>query len=244
MTGFCIDGALLAIETAGSLCSAAVVQDGRVLAVDRRPLRHGHAEAVMPMVRDVVARAGLRPSGLAAIAASVGPGGFTGIRVGLAAALGIAVAARIRSVGVTSFAAVAAKLPPGAVGQGGKLLVALDSRRAELYVQLFGDDAQNPLTSPASVPPHELAKHIRATVGETRLVIAGDAAALAAAALHDWRAASVAPASAPDALGVAAAAQRALRSGAAEMPLRPLYIRSPDVTLPKLGPGAPAPLVP
>src|SRR5438270_7293238 len=128
---------LLAIETAGSACSAAVMRDGMTLASERRTMRHGHAEALLPMIERVVTAAGLRPSQLATIAVATGPGGFTGIRVGLAAAQGIALAAGARLVGVSSFAAVAAGLTPSGDDGRQRLLVALDSRRADLYVQLF-----------------------------------------------------------------------------------------------------------
>src|SRR5260370_26519073 len=90
---------LLAIETAGSGCSAVVARGDLVLAGESRALRHGHAEALLPMIERVMAAAGLRPSQLDAVAATIGPGGFTGIRVGLAAARGIALAVGARLVG-------------------------------------------------------------------------------------------------------------------------------------------------
>src|SRR5712692_3264128 len=135
---------LLAIETAGSACSAAVARGGTVLAAECRALRHGHAEALFPMIERVMDQAGLSPSQLEAVAAAIGPGGFTGIRVGLAAAHGIALAVGARLIGVSSFAAVAARVagpriggPGGTLcqGSGGQasgcqtLMVALDSRR-------------------------------------------------------------------------------------------------------------------
>jgi len=90
---------LLAIETAGSACSAAVARGGLVLAAERLRLRHGHAEVLFPMIERVMQEAGLAPAQLDAVAAAIGPGGFTGIRVGLAAAHGIALAvgARLRT---------------------------------------------------------------------------------------------------------------------------------------------------
>src|SRR3954454_16477819 len=124
----------LALETAGSACSVALAHGDQILAAERRPMRHGHAEVLLPMVDAVVARAGLMPGTLDSVAVSVGPGGFTGIRVGLAAARGIALASGARLVGVTCFAAVAAACPADEAA----LLVALDSRRSDLYVQLFG----------------------------------------------------------------------------------------------------------
>ena len=140
------DPLILAIETAGSACSAAVAAGERLLAAETMALRHGHGEALLPMIDRVMMRAGLPPAALDAVAAAVGPGGFTGIRVGLAAAHGIALAADARLVGVTSFAAVAARLDDDA----GWTLVALDSRRAELYVQLFAPGGAS-AAAPAAV---------------------------------------------------------------------------------------------
>src|SRR5689334_25447264 len=96
-------------------------------------MRYGHVEALLPMIDRVVAASGVSRSALDVIAVAIGPGGFTGIRVGLGAAQGIALALGARLVGVTSFDAVAAALPPGR----GAALIALDSRRDDLYVQLF-----------------------------------------------------------------------------------------------------------
>jgi len=213
---------VLAFDTAASACSVAVGQGGAALAHERREMRHGHAEALLPMIERVMAAAELTSAEIATVAVSVGPGGFTGIRAGLAAAQGLALASGARLVGVTSFAAVAARLGK----QDRPLLVALDSRRADLYVQLFfGDGA--PLDEPSAVPPPALAAFVEASVGNAALGIAGDAADNAATALAG-RDVTLIPGSAPDARGVLAAADDQLTG-----PARPLYLRPPDVSFPK-----------
>jgi tRNA threonylcarbamoyladenosine biosynthesis protein TsaB len=241
---------LLAIETAGSGCSAAILRGGETLAAECRLSRHGHAEALLPMVDRVARAAGVEPGELELVAAAIGPGGFTGIRAGLAAAQGIALAAGARLVGVTSFAAVAAAARARGPGyrpdrQGGAgddgarvLLVALDSRRDDLYVQLFaGDratpDCWTPWAEPAAILPDRLESHVAGLIGGAALLIAGDLAELAAGALGRDRPVSLVPDSAPDALGVAAAALFGLNAGAADAPVRALYLRPPDVTLPR-----------
>jgi tRNA threonylcarbamoyladenosine biosynthesis protein TsaB len=229
-------GLLLAIETAGSACSAAVTRGDETLAAERRQLRHGHAEVLLPMIDRVMARAGQLPSQLEFVVAATGPGGFTGIRVGLAAAHGIALAARARLIGITSFAVVAASVGGPARERHGAVLVVLDSRREDLYVQLFAPDGVRPLAAPRSVLGDNLIEHISAYFRPTAnapLLIAGDAASGAAAALEGRVNILTAPDSAPDALGVAAAALRRLGAGGALDPARPLYLRPPDVTLPK-----------
>jgi tRNA threonylcarbamoyladenosine biosynthesis protein TsaB len=226
------DPFLLAIDTAGSVCSVALGRGGIVLAAERRALRHGHAEALLPMVDRVVAAAGLKPKALDIIAAAVGPGGFTGIRVGLGAARGIALALKARAIGVTSFAAVAAPLASDQY-RADVLLVALDSRRDDLYVQLYDRRAVMPLAAPRAVPPGALADYVAAAVGATPLLIAGDMAEAAVKALGRHAGIEIAASSAPDATGVLAAAWRQAESDPAGNPLRPLYLRPPDVSLPK-----------
>lgn len=231
------DPTVLAIDTAGSACSAAVTRGGAVLAAERRPMRHGHGEALLPMIDRVVAAAGLAPERIDIVAAATGPGGFTGIRVGLAAAHGIALATGARLVGISSFEVVAAS-----VRDSRSLLVALDSRREDLYVQPFAPAEGRPLAEPLAVLPGALADYLEAAGLRPAgpLLIAGDAALAGAAALKGRSGIAVADNSAPDALGVAAAVLRLLRDGAATAPARPLYLRPPDVTLPKSRQVAPS----
>ena len=244
---------LLAIETAGSACSAAVARGVVVLAAECLALRHGHAEALFPMIERVMQQAGLAPLQLDAVAAAIGPGGFTGIRVGLAAAQGIALAVGARLVGISSFAAVAARVAgprsielggigcQGSAGQGSgcrALLVALDSRRADLYVQLFALDAVAPLAAPQALIADRLGEYVASLAGDATLMIAGDAAEAAAAALGGRAGIAIAANSAPDAEGVLAAALHQLHfdavadavADAPADPVRPLYLRPPDAT--------------
>ena len=94
------------------------------------------------------------------------------------------------------------------------LLVALDSRRADFYIQLFAEDHATPLAAPAAILPDRLQSYVAGLIGGARLLIAGDVAELAAAALGPDRPASIVHGSAPDALGVAAAALFGLKTGA------------------------------
>ena len=226
------DPILLAIDTAGSACSVAVGRGGIVHAAERQTLRHGHAEALLPMIDRVIAAAGLEPAALDIIAAAVGPGGFTGIRVGLGAARGIALALRARAIGVTSFAAVVAALS-GDPHRAEILLIALDSRREDFYVQLYDRRALIPLAAPQAVLPDALANYVAAAVDAAPLLIAGDMAEAAVKALGRRAGIEIAAGSAPDATGVLAAAWRQAESNPAGNPLRPLYLRPPDVSLPK-----------
>jgi tRNA threonylcarbamoyladenosine biosynthesis protein TsaB len=214
---------VLAFDTAGSACSVTVGCGQATLAGERREMRHGHAEALLPMIDRVMAAAALTPADINIVATSIGPGGFTGIRVGLAAAQGLALAARAELVGVTSFAAVAALV----LEADTPILVALDSRREDFYVQVFAGDG-SPLGPPAAILPEDLGQFVTDTVGNAKLRIAGDAADNAAATLAD-RDLTVIAGSEPDARGVLAATRR---PGFATL-ARPLYLRPPDVSFAK-----------
>ncbi len=212
---------LLAFDTATSQCSAAVWADGAVAARETEPMRRGHAEALMPMIQRVLAAAESRYADLDAVAATVGPGAFTGLRVGLATARGLVLAAGIPGIGITSLEAVAANDPTD-----GPRLVALDARRRDLYVQAFAADG-TPLTDAAACLPADLPAHVAGLDGPW--TVAGDAAETAAGALG----APVADTpGVPDAGVVAALAAHRDPAG---HPLEPLYLRPPDATPPADG---------
>jgi tRNA threonylcarbamoyladenosine biosynthesis protein TsaB len=233
---------LLAIDTAGSACSVAVGRSATLLAAERRAMRHGHAEALLPMIDRAMEAAALSPTAIDGVAVAVGPGGFTGIRVGLGAAHGIALALQARLIGVTSFAAVVANLADAksASGAATVVLVALDSRRDDFYVQLFGRASAEPLAEPAAVLPEALADYVAGLAGAAPLLIAGDMAEQAAAVLRSQFDVEVVAESAPDARGVLTAALRQLARDPAGNPARPLYLRPPDVTMPKRREPVPA----
>jgi tRNA threonylcarbamoyladenosine biosynthesis protein TsaB len=216
---------LLAVDCATNACSAALWLDGAAGPRRFRPMRRGHAEALLPMVRAVMDEAGVVFADLCAIAVTTGPGAFTGIRIGLAAARGFALAAELPLIGVTTLEAVAAAQDSG----GAHLLVALDSKRDDVYVQLFAPDGAA-LGAPASAMPDSVA----ALPPEgSALALAGDAAERVAAAL-----AGRAPVprrldgpALPDAAVVARlAAQRYAASPPKvdDPPPRALYLRPPD----------------
>ncbi len=218
---------LLALDTATASCSAAVWVDGTIRARRLRPMARGQSEALMPMVVSVLAEAGLAFADLDAVAATVGPGAFTGLRIGLAAARAMALAAHLPCLGVTTLEAVAANVPE-AERQGGAVLVALDAKRADLYAQVFSA-ALEPLTEPKAVLPADLA----GLLPGGPVIVAGDGAARAAQALAEVgieTRLSAAP-GLPDAAMVAAIAAGRQQAGRPALPPEPLYLRPPDVTL-------------
>ena len=224
---------VLAIDTALEACAAAVLDTGasRVIASESLGMKRGHAEALMPLLRWVMNEAGMAFADIDRIAVTTGPGSFTGIRVGLAAVRGIALATGARPVGVTGFEAVAAGLATKAYKRGdGLLLVALESRRDELYVQLF-DHACCPLGDPTAIMPAALDKALSGLIGRAPLVVAGDAAQRAADTPLPRSRTIVVEESAPDATGVLQAVLRRARGGEDRLKPLPLYLRPPDVTV-------------
>lgn len=218
---------LLALDTATAACSVAVWEDGIIRARQLRPMVRGQSEALMPMVVAVLAEAGLAFVDLDGVVATVGPGAFTGLRIGLAAARAMALAAGLPCLGVTTLEAVAANVPE-AERRGAALLVVLDAKRADVYAQVFSA-ALKPLGEPRAVLPAELPGLVPAGP----LVVAGDAAVRAVEALvaAGIEARPSTGAGVPDAARVAAIAADRRLAGRPPLPPEPLYLRAPDVTL-------------
>ncbi|HEY2134383.1 MAG TPA: tRNA (adenosine(37)-N6)-threonylcarbamoyltransferase complex dimerization subunit type 1 TsaB [Xanthobacteraceae bacterium] len=213
---------ILAIDTALEACSAAVLDTdhGGILASESIPMVRGHAEALMPLVSRVMSEAMIEFVELDRIAVTVGPGSFTGLRVGVAAARGIAVAAGKPAVGLTTLAAFAA--PHIATDDVTPLLAVIDARNEQVYLQLFGT-AGKTLVAPRLASLRDAVR--AAASGPARLV--GTAADMVAAAWPpgEPRPAVVDAARAPIIDWVAhlgAAAAQAL-----SLP-KPLYLRAPD----------------
>ena len=125
---------LLALDTAMAACSVAVHDSGEVRATAFAAMERGHAEAIAPMARDVMAEAALEFAALDRIVVTVGPGTFTGVRIGLAMARGLGLALGIPVIGIDTLSAIAANASP----IGHPLLVAADARKDEVYAALFG----------------------------------------------------------------------------------------------------------
>ena len=123
---------ILAFDTSAAHCAAALLCDG-VVSVKSESMDKGQAERLMPLLEEVLAEAGLDWHDLAAVAVGTGPGNFTGVRIAVAAARGLALGLGIPAIGVTRLEALAYGLPR-------PVTVVEDARRGEVYVQAFGPD--------------------------------------------------------------------------------------------------------
>ena len=137
---------LLAIDTAMAACSVAVHDSQGVLAKAFVPMERGHAEAIAPMLRDVMAEARQEFAALDRIVVTIGPGTFTGVRIGLAMARGLGLALDIPVIGADTLSAIAANAPAIKT----PLLVASDARGDQVYAALFDKSGQM-LQAPAVI---------------------------------------------------------------------------------------------
>jgi tRNA threonylcarbamoyladenosine biosynthesis protein TsaB len=135
---------MLAIETATAVCAAAVVNDRRVLAEASLHEKYIHAEKLMMQVDDVLKRSEVTLDRLDGIAVSIGPGSFTGLRIGLSVAKGLAFACGKPLIPVSTLRALAQRSIDGGISsEGASILAALDARRDEVYCQWFKAIAGN-----------------------------------------------------------------------------------------------------
>lgn len=216
---------LLAIESAGATCSVALARYGdgqaRILAERALPPSRGQADRLIELIEVVLDQAGLRYTDLDVIVLDRGPGSFTGVRSGLAAARGLALATRLPLLPLSSLECLAgaARARPGAI-----ILAAIDARRGEVYAQAF--DAQGSACGePFAAPPANVAQALR---GAWHLI--GSGAPLVEAALPEDAGAVVERAE-PDASLVAQLGARKLTAGAQTVSgfeVEPLYLRAPD----------------
>jgi tRNA threonylcarbamoyladenosine biosynthesis protein TsaB len=222
---------ILAFDSSGSGCSVAVLSGAHLLGRESVSMQRGQAEHLVPMIARVMREAGLGFGELDLIAVTLGPGAFTGVRIGIATAQGLALAAGLPALGLGSFETVAAAVP-AALLAGRSLLVAIESRRAELYLEAF-DSSRTPLGTGALVAAddwHDL-------VPGGSLVLAGDGAARLGLTLPGRDIVTVPGSGSADAAALARLAALRWRHGLRMERLEPLYLHAPDVTLAREAPS-------
>src|SRR6202790_3485836 len=218
---------ILAIDTALDACAAGVLDTdaGKLIALESLAMKRGHAEALMPLIARVMKASGVAFAALDRIAVTTGPGSFTGLRVGLSAARGIALAAGKPVVGLTTLTAYAAPM----VSESGEhpVISAIDARHDQVYFQVVSGNGSS-LIRPRVAPVEEALAASR--FGAPYLV--GNAAKILA---DRWPAHATPPFKveaqpAPDITWVAWLGAAVSPNTA---PARPYYLRAPDAKLPR-----------
>ncbi len=204
---------VLALDTAGVDCAAAVYDSGSdsVMGEVTETIGRGHAEHLMHVVDEALAKAGVALSAVERVVVTVGPGSFTGIRIGVAAARGFALSLNVAAVGVTTLEVMAAAAREQNPGKS--VLAAIDAKREEIYLQTFDADG-SPLDEARAVTIDEA----RTIAGAFDGVVTGTAVA---------RLSDAPPAERPDAFPIAIVARLGAGKPAGEKP-KPLYLRGPD----------------
>lgn len=216
----------LAFDTGSPWVSVALARGGEPVAV-RAAVMERSSNQVLEMMREVLEEAGARPSDLDGIVALRGPGSFTGVRIGLATALGFHQSLGVPATALSTFEALAAATE---AGPGSIVIAAVDALRGDQHVQAFRGGDLHPLGEPELIPTGEIptlfdrlggSRHILAGFGLGQLGLPGD--------LHLFEPGSDRP------LAVVAARLASLPETVWDSGLlvAPLYSRPPAITLPK-----------
>lgn len=216
---------VLGIETTSPIGSVALVDSGRVVASASNPEANTHAERTLELIERVLQEAGWSKDSLQRIAVGIGPGSFTGVRIGISIAEGIATGLAIPLLGVGSLRAMAL----GAGHSDTRVRVPLlDARRGEVFAAAYAPDGKE-LWAPQLVPIEGLTARVSEAVGAEHVLLGALAAQLGVQP-HSRSAAT----DYPSASAVALAAEH---DSADPHPVLPLYIRDADITLPNLPPS-------
>ena len=205
---------VLGLDTCLDACSAALWADGQVLAACSESMRRGHQERLAVMVAELMAEAGMAFSALDRVGVTLGPGSFTGLRVGLAFAKGLGLALGRPVVGVGVLEALAEDAGDGFVA------AVIDARRDQLYLQVFGEG--RPLMAPDVMPVETAAARLAELWSGGPAVLVGPGASLLGGVLDQAR---LIERLAPE---PATVARLAAKAAPPFPPPRPLYLRAPD----------------
>ena len=166
---------ILTIETSTPTERVAVVKDGSVLAEFTETVGRGHTEKLLGAVEDVLSRSAVGLGDLDAVGVSIGPGRFSGLRVGLATAKGLAVASGIPVAPVETLAALAESARP----HSGLVCPMLDARRGEVYGALFRlGEARERVLPDSAVGPAAMLESVRSAAGGETVLFLGSGASI------------------------------------------------------------------
>lgn len=209
---------VLALDTCLAACSVAIVDGERVLARRVEPMSRGHQERLAPLVAEAMAEAGLKFDQLTRVGVTVGPGSFTGLRVGLAFAKGLGQALSIPVIGIGVLEALA---QPHETSSG-LVVAALEAKRGQVFLQAFADGA--PVMAPDGLSIEVAVARVFELSGANPIALVGTGASHLSEAFPSARVIVV------DHVDPVVVAQLAATKPV--VPPRPLYLRAPDAKLP------------
>jgi len=232
---------ILSVDSSGRACAACVWQDGKILAQNIEPMERGQDARLIPLIQEVMAKAGIDFPALDRIAVTRGPGSFTGLRIGLAAARGLGLAANKPVIGIDRFSVYRERQK----APSQNLLIVLDSKRDELFCRLYlsslharrspspleGEDRRGVCKNNfLSTEPNMLTPEQIAALAERHapLFITGDANDILRR--HMPKTTTLIEPAEPEVVTCAMLAAKADPEDPACLP-RPLYLRAPDVTV-------------
>jgi tRNA threonylcarbamoyl adenosine modification protein YeaZ len=217
---------LCALDTSTALGSVALFEDDRLVAEEARRVSNAHGEALLPMVDATFARAGWKPTDVERWCVGIGPGSFTGVRIGVATAKGIVLGTGASIVGVGSLEALAAMVPD----QSKPIVAAVPAIRGELYLQVCGAARSEPVC----LPPDAIApwlETIAPSAAAPEVILVGEAAEkIPALPSRTLTLLSRGDHALPHARGVAAVGRG--RPAEAADTVEPIYVRAPEITTP------------
>jgi tRNA threonylcarbamoyladenosine biosynthesis protein TsaB len=218
---------LAAIDTSSPLGSIALFEDGVLVAEDARRVSNAHGESLLPMVDALFTKVGWKPRDVARWGVGIGPGSFTGVRIAVATAKGIAIATGAELVGVTALDAVAHGVE---AGEGDAVASVLDAMKGEVFVQVRMRGEL--VVQPEAVAVGKLSARL-ATVACARMIVVGEAGEVVDAALVPFGLvrSKEPPHDTPRATSVGRIALGRAADDADA--IEPFYVRAPDITRPK-----------
>lgn len=220
---------LCAVDTSTALGSVALFEDDRLVAESARRVSNAHGESLLPMIDELFAKAGYKSTDIARWCVGIGPGSFTGVRIGVATVKGIVLGTGAEVVGVSSLEAMAAlalqtaepSRPPPVI------IAAIDAIRGELYLQVAGGARSEPVC----LSPDAIAGWLQGVTDAPDVVVVGEAATKISLPSRNVTVLAAGDLALPHARGVAALGRR--KDPVRPDLLEPVYVRAPEITTPK-----------
>ena len=228
---------VLAIDTALKACSVALWRKGVLLAAQSTTLTKGHAEVLPPMVFQVLGEAKLSAPDITRVGVVIGPGGFAGVRVGLAFARNFVLGMRADVVGITSLEALAGGVdrqvvnsePQHEAGKNDLCAVLIDARRGQVYAGLY-EPGGACLVPPFVDAPDQAIEKLKAVAGARKVIAIGDGCLCVPQMPASW-----AYVNGNDTINAGVVASLASKASSPQTRPAPLYLRAPDAKPPRKG---------